>query len=343
MRRLLNSLYILTPEAYLSLDGENAVVKKGETEMGRFPLHSLEQITCFSYYGASPALMGKCAEYKIELTFFSPNGKFLARVGRGVQGNVLLRREQYRIADDETENLNTAKNFIVGKIFNSRWVIERAIRDHPLSVDTEKLKQISLSLQASIKKIEECKSEETLRGLEGDAATLYFSVFDDLILRDDPDFKFTTRNRRPPLDNVNALLSFAYSLLANNCAAALEGVGLDPYIGFMHSERPGRTSLALDLMEELRSVFADRFVLSGINNRIFSEDMFEKMQSGAVFLNDEGRKAFFKAWKAKRDEKITHPFLKEKIPWGLVPHVQALLLARYIRGDLDGYPPFFWK
>lgn len=343
MRHLLNSLYVLTPEAYLSLDGENVVVKKGTAEMGRYPLHSLEQIVCFSYYGASPALMGKCAEYNIEMSFFTQSGKFLARVGSGTKGNVLLRRAQYRIADTESQSLGIAKNFIVGKVFNARWILERANRDHPLSVDAEKLKSVSTALKNSLKKIEDCDAEDSLRGIEGDAASAYFSVFGELILKKDSAFEFRTRNRRPPLDNVNALLSFAYSLLANNCAAALESVGLDPFVGFMHSERPGRKSLALDLMEELRPVMADRFVVSGINNRIFSADMFEKTQSGAVLLNESGKRAFLGAWKARRDEKITHPFLKEKLPWGLVPYIQALLLARFIRGDIDGYPPFLWK
>ncbi len=343
MRHLLNALYVLTPEAYLSLDGENVVVKKGDSELGRYPLHSLEQITCFSYYGMSPALMGKCSEYKIETTFFSQNGRFLARVGSGTNGNVLLRRKQYRIADTAETSLGISKNFIVGKVYNSRWILERATREHPLSVDVERLKRISLLLRRSLNQIESCTEESSLRGIEGEAANLYFSVFNELILRKNDMFEFNTRNRRPPLDNVNALLSFAYSLLANNCASSLEGVGLDPYVGFMHSERPGRISLALDLMEELRPVMADRFVLSGINNGVFSEDMFEKMQSGAVFLNEKGKKAFLGAWKTRRDEKITHPFLKEKLPWGLVPHIQALLLARFIRGDLDEYPPFLWK
>lgn len=343
MRHLLNSLYILTPDAFLTLDGENVVVKKNSTEMGRIPLHNLEQIVSFSYMGASPALMGKCAEQNKSLSFFTPNGRFLARVSGGTQGNVLLRRQQYRVADCPSESLQIAQNFIIGKIYNSRWVLERALRDHPLSIDVDKVSRASTQLKSSLSAINKCSDFSSLRGIEGEAASTYFSVFNELILNSDECFKFNTRNRRPPLDCVNALLSFAYSLLANDCASALESVGLDPFVGFMHTDRSGRRSLALDLMEEFRTSFADRFVLSGINNRIFQNNMFEKTESGAVLLNENGKKAFLKAWKSKRDESLTHPFLKEKIPWGLVPYIQALLLARYLRGDLDSYPPFLWK
>lgn len=343
MRHLLNSLYVMTPDAFLTLDGENVVVKKDGTEIGRVPLHNIEQIISFSYMGASPALMGKCAEQNKSLSFFTPNGRFLARVSGGTQGNVLLRRQQYRIADCPSESLQIAQNFIIGKIYNSRWVLERALRDHPMSIDANKVRSASVQLKNSLSAINNCSDLASLRGIEGEAASTYFSVFDELILNPDECFKFDTRNRRPPLDCVNALLSFAYSLLANDCASALESVGLDPFVGFMHTDRSGRKSLALDLMEEFRTSFADRFVLSGINNRIFQNSMFERTESGAVFLNDNGKKAFFKAWKSKRDETLTHPFLKEKMPWGLIPYVQALLLARYTRGDIDGYPPFLWK
>ena len=343
MRRLLNSLYVLTEDAYLSLEGENVVVKRDGAEMGRFPLHGLEQIVCFSYLGASPALMGKCVEQQIELSFFSPGGRFLARAGGGPQGNVLLRRRQYAAADSPAESLRVAKHFIIGKIYNARWVLERTTRDHAVSVDVAKLREASDGLKCALQSVRECENMDSLRGIEGEAASTYFSAFDEMILHPDPRFRFGTRNRRPPLDRVNALLSFAYQLLANNCAAALESVGLDPYVGMMHTDRPGRKSLALDLMEELRAVVADRFVLSGINNRVFSADMFDTMENGAVLLNDAGRRTFFSAWKERRNDQITHPFLKEKISWGLLPYVQALLLARYLRGDLDDYPPFLWK
>lgn len=343
MRKLLNTLYVMTETAYLTLDGENIVILDGEKTLGRFPLHTLENIVCFSYKGASPALMGACSERKIGLKFFSPRGKFLARITDKKYGNVLLRKEQYRISDQEDRSLPYAKNMITGKIFNCRWCLERTLRDHACRVDAEKLKLVSNVLYDTIPKIDTASSLDELRGVEGKAAERYFSVFDELILNQKEDFIFTSRNRRPPLDNVNAVLSFAYTILGNECADALESVGLDPYVGFMHGDRPGRTSLALDLMEELRPVLGDRFILTLINTKSLQTGHFEKQKDGAVMLNDEGRKVFFNAWQNHKKEKITHPYLKEKIEWGLVPYIQALLLARTIRGDLDEYPPFLWK
>ena len=343
MKRLLNTLYILSEDAYLTLDGENIVSRRGDAEAGRIPLHTIESVVSFSYAGASPALMGACAQRGVSLTFFSPRGKFLARVQGECRGNVLLRRQQYRWADSEEQRLRVAKNFIVGKLFNSRWVLERSIRDHGMRIDSDKVKKASQALYVSLDNAREAKSVEELRGIEGDAAAVYFSVFDDLVLRDKDYFHFPNRNRRPPKDPVNAMLSLFYTVLANDCASALEGVGLDPYVGLMHVDRPGRTSLALDLMEELRAVMVDRFVITAINNRIVKPDDFEKRESGEVRINPEGRRALFIAWQDRKRDKITHPFLKEKMEWGLVPHIQALLLARYIRGDLDGYPPFLWK
>lgn len=343
MRKLLNTLYVMTETAYLTLDGENIVILDGEKTLGRFPLHTLENIVCFSYKGASPALMGACSERKIGLNFFSPRGKFLARITDKKYGNVLLRKEQYRISDQEDRSLPYAKNMITGKIFNCRWCLERTLRDHACRVDAEKLKLVSNVLYDTIPKIDTASSLDELRGVEGKAAERYFSVFDELILNQKEDFIFTSRNRRPPLDNVNAVLSFAYTILGNECADALESVGLDPYVGFMHGDRPGRTSLALDLMEELRPVLGDRFILTLINTKSLQTGHFEKQKDGAVMLNDEGRKVFFNAWQNHKKEKITHPYLKEKIEWGLVPYIQALLLARTIRGDLDEYPPFLWK
>ncbi len=343
MRHLLNTLYVMTEDAWLSLDGENVVVQAGEKEIGRFPLHNLEGIVSFSYRGASPALMGACAQRGILLSFFRPSGRFLARVSSNVHGNVLLRRTQYRIADNNEKSLEIGKNILIGKLYNSRWVLERATRDHAPSVDSDKLKQASGRLREALDQIQVADSKDSLRGIEGNAAAEYFGVFDELILNSDEAFRFFERNRRPPLDCVNALLSFAYALLMGNCAAALESVGLDPYVGFIHTDRPGRESLALDIMEELRAVIADRFVLSCINNRVVNSGMFLKTESGAVRLDENGRKAFLSKWQEKKKETITHPFLKEKLSWGLVPYVQALLLARYLRGDLEGYPPFLWK
>ena len=236
-----------------------------------------------------------------------------------------------------------SRQFIAGKIFNARWVLERLLRDHGLRIDSESVKAASIKLRESICAVQACEDEDQLRGLEGEAASTYFGVFDEMILRDKDDFAFNGRNRRPPLDRVNAMLSLFYSVLASECAAALEGVGLDPYVGILHKDRPGRRSLALDLMEELRPLFVDRFIVSSINNRIISPDDFEVRESGEVRLSEIGRRNLFSAWQERKKTNIIHPYLKEKIPWGLAPHVQALLLARFIRGDLDGYPALLWK
>ncbi|HOW22655.1 MAG TPA: type I-C CRISPR-associated endonuclease Cas1c [Sedimentibacter sp.] len=343
MKKLLNTLYITNPDYYLSLDGLNIVVNEKNNEIGRIPLHNLESIITFGYAGVSPALMGECAKNNISLSFLSYSGKFLAGIHGTVKGNVILRKEQYRISEDIRRSTNVAKNFITGKIFNSKWIIERAIRDYPLRLDVEKLKKKSQFLSNSLKMIRNINGLEELRGIEGEAASVYFSVFDDLILQQKDAFIFKNRNKRPPLDYVNAMLSFSYSLLASMCASALETVGLDPYVGFLHRDRPGRISLALDLMEELRAVYADRFVLTMINKKIINESDFIKRENESVIMTDEGRKEFLKQWQNKKQEVIKHPFLDEKVEWGMIPYVQALLLARYIRNDLDEYPPFLWK
>lgn len=343
MRHLLNTLFITTEDAYLSLDGENVVVNREKAEIGRFPLHTLQSILSFSYAGASPALMGKCAEENINMVFCSPRGKFLARTAGTANGNVLLRREQYRIADDEVKSCEIARNMIFGKVFNARWNLERTKRDHRLRIDEENFSRVSDELKKILPQIQQEVSLDRLRGLEGSAATAYFSLFEDMILRNKADFVFSTRNRRPPLDRVNAMLSFAYSLLAYDCASALESAGLDSYVGFLHRDRPGRTSLALDLMEELRPSMAERFVLTCINNQVVQGEDFIVEESGAVRMTEVGRRSFLSAWQNRKQETITHPYLEEKMPWGLVPYMQALLLARYLRGDLDSYPPFLWK
>lgn len=343
MRKLLNTLYVTSEDFFLSYSNENVVVKCGEEVVTRLPLLNLEGIVTFSYVGATPALMGECAKRGIQLSFMTPNGRFLARVNGMTQGNVLLRREQYRIADDEDRSCLIARNMITGKVFNCRWVLERALRDHALRMDQEQVKSASEQLQMLNQQIRCVTELDSLRGLEGKAAVAYFGAFDELILSQKMDFSLDDRSRRPPRDPVNAMLSFAYTLLSNDCASALEAVGLDAYVGFLHRDRPGRKLLALDLEEELRAPFADRMVLTLINNRTIQDKHFERQEGGAVLLNDAGRRLFLKYWQEKKRDEITHPFLKEKIPWGLAPHVQALLLARYIRGDLDGYPPFMWK
>ncbi|MCC3372554.1 type I-C CRISPR-associated endonuclease Cas1c [Cohnella sp. REN36] len=343
MKKLLNTLYVTQPDVYLSLDGDNVVLVKEQEKLGRLPLHNLESIVAFGYTGASPALMGYCAERNIALVFMTMNGRFLARVIGSSKGNVVLRKNQYQISEDEAQSALVARNFIIGKIFNQKWLLERATRDYPLRVDVDKFKEVSKQLTSILLEIRSCGDLERLRGLEGQAAIRYNSLFDQMILQQKEDFSFRLRSRRPPLDPVNAMLSFTYTLLSNDVAAALEGVGLDAYVGFLHRDRPGRASLALDVMEELRGVFADRFVLSLINKKMVGKDDFQVKENGAVIMKDDARRTLLTAWQSKKQESITHPYLGEKISWGLVPHVQSLLLARYLRNDLDEYPPFLWK
>lgn len=342
MRKLLNTLFVTQPEIYLSLDGENVVLLQDDKKLARLPLHNIESIVNFGYTGISPALMGYCAERNISITFLTMNGRFLARVVGESRGNVILRKTQYRISDNEERSALIARNFILGKIFNNKWIVERMTRDHPLRVDVQ-FKEVSDQLTLIINDIMKCTNLEILRGLEGQAAVTYNKIFDQMILQQKETFYFKERTKRPPLDNVNALLSFAYTLLANDVASALESVGLDAYVGFLHRDRPGRASLALDVMEEIRGIYADKFVLSLINNKVVDSSDFVKKESGAVLMKDEARKKFLNAWQKRKQDKITHPYLGEKIEWGLVPYAQSLLLARYLRGDLDEYPPFLWK
>jgi CRISPR-associated protein Cas1 len=343
MRHLLNTLFILTEDSYLALENENVAVKRDEETLGRVPLLTLENILYFGYKGASPALMGECAKRNIGLCFLKTNGRFLARVCGPSRGNVRLRKRQYEISEDASTSCFFARNFIVGKIYNSRMVLERAKRDHPLNVDIALLEDVSQNLFLSMKEARRSEDLEILRGIEGNAARFYFSAISELILQNKKEFPFDGRYKRPPIGKVNAMLSFVYTLLAHDCAAALESVGLDAYVGFLHRDRPGRESLALDLMEEFRSIYADRFILTLINNRIIKPVHFQEKENGVVWLNDQGRKILLKEWQEKKREQITHPFLKEKIYWGLVPYVQSLLLARSLRGDLEEYPAFLWK
>lgn len=343
MKKLLNTLYVTSQDSYLSLDGENVVIFDLEQEVGRIPLHNLEAIVSFGYRGVSPALMGGCASRNISLCFMTPQGKFLARVTGRVRGNVVLRKRQYEISKDKDTALGIAKNCILGKVYNSRWILERATRDHGLSVDVEKIKRASGFLQKALGNMEGCGDIAQLRGYEGEAASVYFSVFDQLILQQKKEFVFSGRNKRPPMDNVNAMLSFVYTLLTGMVASALETIGLDPYVGFMHTDRPGRVSLALDLIEELRPVLADRFVLTLINRKMVTGKDFTQKEDGAVLMSDKARKTLLVEWQNKKKEIITHPYLGEKVEWGMIPFVQSMLLARYLRGDLDEYPTFFWK
>ena len=343
MKQLLNTLFVTSEDIYLSLEGENVLANREKEVIARYPLHTLQTIVSFSYSGASPALMGACAQRGIGLAFCTPRGRFLARVCGESSGNVLLRREQYRIADDSQRSCEIARNMIFGKLSNGASSIQRTLRDHAPRVADCGLEDAARKVKELLPLVLEVSDLEALRGLEGVGAAAYFGVFDHLLLNRKEDFFFHGRNRRPPLDRVNAMLSFAYSLLARDCASALESVGLDAYVGFLHRDRPGRESLALDLMEELRPCMADRFVLTLVNNRVVKPEDFQVQDSGAVLLTDEGRKKFLKAWQERKRDILTHPYLNAKMSWGLIPYVQALLLARYIRGDLDAYPPFLWK
>ena len=329
MRKLLNTLYITSENAYASLDGENVVVRVDQEEKGRFPLHILESIYLFSYAGASPALIGKCAERGVDIVFCTPAGQFLSHPSGRSSG--------------ETRRCGIARNMILGKVMNEKHVLDRCMRDHADRIDRTRFLEASKALRSRAELLLLAENTNSLRGLEGTAATEYFALFDSMILREREVFYFNNRNRRPPLDPVNALLSYVYMMVTGMCSAALETVGLDPYVGFLHTDRPGRASMALDLVEELRPCLADRFVLSLINNGMISRSDFEYQDSGAVYLNADGKKKVHKAWQQRKQEQIIHPYIREKVEWGLIPYVQAMLLARMIRGDLDGYPPFIWK
>jgi CRISPR-associated protein Cas1 len=343
LKRLLNTLYVTTPESYIAREGENILIKVNDEIRFRMPIHNLEGIVCFGYVGASPSAMHLCCEKGVELSFLTANGKFLARVSGEVSGNVLLRRKQYRWADQEEEKLRLAKRFVEAKIHNSRRVLQRALREHgELALESD-VENIIERMKNMIERVENADSAEVVRGIEGEAASAYFSKFDNLIVNQKDSFKFDERVRRPPTDYVNALLSFVYTLLAHECSSALETVGLDPQVGYLHTDRSGRKSLALDMMEELRAYLADRMVLTLINKKQISENGFTQFENGAVLMKDETRKEVLVSWQNRKTEEIVHPFLKEKIQIGLIPYVQSMLLARNIRGDLDDYPPFLWK
>lgn len=341
MRKLLNTLYVTTPNAYLTRERENVVVRVDNEEKFRIPIHNLEGIVCFGYTGASPHLMRLCSDNNVGLSFLTPSGKFLARVSGRVRGNVLLRRAQYWKADYRDESLEIAKSFITAKIVNCRTVLGRGIRDHGAVLDCDKVRAVDALLIENLSKIEACDSADALRGIEGNCAKFYFITLDELILKQKDDFYLRERNRRPPLDNMNALLSFLYTLLAHDVESALETVGLDPYVGFFHTDRPGRPGLALDMMEELRPFIADRIALNLVNMKQIGRDDFYRKENGGVILTEDGRKAVIGAWQKRKQDTITHPYLNEKIPIGLLPYVQAMLMARFLRRDIDGYPPFF--
>ena len=344
MKRLLNTLYVTTQGAYLCREGETVHVRVEKETKLRVPIHTLGAIVCFGNVTCTPFLMGFCGERDVGLAFFTEYGRFLCRVEGPVNGNVLLRREQYRQADDETATANIARSIVGAKVANSRAVLMRAAREHAEESEAQhELEAAARRLARWMDRLNRETSLDEARGGEGDAARVYFNVFDHLILAQREDFRFTGRSRRPPLDPVNALLSFLYTLLVHDCASACQGVGLDPAVGYLHRDRPGRPGLALDLMEEFRAFLADRVALSLINRQQIRGKAFRAAESGAVTMDDETRKEVLTAYQKRKQEEILHPFLGERVPIGLLPHVQALLLARYLRGDLDGYPPFFWK
>ncbi len=343
MKHLLNTLYVTTQGAYLAREGETVVVRVEKEDRLRVPIHTLGGVVCFGQVGASPALMGLCGERGVNLSFLSEHGRFLARVQGPVSGNVLLRREQYRRADDRPAAAALARSLVVGKVINGRTTLLRAARREPDSPAGQALAAAARELAGRLRELGDASDLERVRGLEGEAARSYFEVFDHLVRAQKDAFFFRVRSRRPPLDNLNALLSFLYTLLMHDVASALEGVGLDPAVGFLHRDRPGRQSLALDLMEELRPVLADRLALTLINRQQVQAKGFSASPSGGVFMDDATRKAVLVAYQERKREELTHPFLGEKLELGLVPHVQALLLARHLRGDLDAYPPFVWR
>lgn len=342
MKELLNILYVTTPETYLGKEGECVSVRLDGTSPRRIPIVNLQGIICLGRVSVSPYLMAHCAGKGVSITYLTETGRFLASVQGEVRGNVLLRREQYRWADDPARSASVARFILKGKLANARTVLRRGAREARDEALSARLTQAADTQSAALTRLDRETGVDGLRGVEGDAAGAYWTAFDALILNDDPAFRFGGRNRRPPRDAVNCLLSFVYTMLAHDVRSALEGVGLDPYVGFLHRDRPGRASLALDLEEELRACLGDRLVLSLINRRQVAPSGFRTLDSGAVIMDDDTRKTVISAWQERKKETIRHPFLDDTAEIGLLPHLQALLLARHIRGDLDGYPPLIW-
>lgn len=344
MKRLLNTLYVTTDGSYLSKEGETVHVRRDGETLLRVPIHTLGNIVCMGYVTCSPALMGLCGERGVNLAFFTPRGRFLARVQGPVNGNVLLRREQYRRADDPRHAAAFARAVVIGKLANARTVLMRAARESSSAASKSSLQDSAQRLARLLNRLDnEGLPLDTVRGIEGDGARNYFAAFDHLIVAQKQGFFFTERSRRPPLDNMNALLSFIYTLLVHDVVGALEGVGLDPAVGSLHRDRPGRPGLALDLMEEFRAAIADRLALTLVNRRQVTDRGFTTSESGAVTMDDKTRKTVLVAYQERKQEEVTHPYLNERVRIGLLPHVQAMLLSRHLRNELDGYPPFIWK
>jgi len=343
MKRHHNTLYVTTQGAYLAAERETAVVRVEREEKLKVPLHLLEGIVCFGSVSVSPFLMGRCCERGVGISYLTENGRFLARVQGPVSGNVLLRREQYRQADDPGRSSELARSFVTAKILNGRAVLQRSLRDHPGRAEEPRIRGAVRALAQNIEDLAQPVPLEAVRGVEGDAARTYFGVFDSLLVHQKEAFEFEGRSRRPPMDAVNALLSFLYTMLAHDASSALESVGLDPQVGFLHRDRPGRGGLALDLMEEFRPYLADRLTLSLVNRRQVRPKGFVEREGGAVWMDDDTRKAVLVAYQERKQEELRHPFLDEKTTVGMLVHLQSQLLARYLRGDIDAYPPFVWR
>jgi len=343
MRKLLNTLYVSSQGSYLHREGETVVIEKEQEKVMQIPIHSLSSIVCFGNVLCSPFLLGLCAERDVSVSFLTEYGRFLASVQGPVRGNVLLRRQQYRMADDLEISLKIGSFIIMGKLANCRIVLNRAIRDHGDKINTMQIKKASEAINRLIDDIPKAKDLDELRGIEGQAAAEYFAVFNELIVDQKNDFVFSDRNRRPPLDEVNALLSFIYTILAHDIRSALETVGLDPAVGFLHRDRPGRPGLALDIMEEFRPVIADRLVLSLINRKQITKKGFTKAANGAVTMDEDTRKKVLTEYQNRKNEAIVHQYIEENVQIGLLFFIQANLMARFIRGDIDGYPPYFWR
>jgi CRISPR-associated protein Cas1 len=343
MRHLLNTLYVTTQGSYIAREGETLIIRVEQETKARFPVLQLEGLVCFGQVSVSPPALELCSESGIGVAFLSDQGRFIARVNGPVSGNVLLRKEQYRKSDNVEESVSIARMALTGKIANCRSVLMRAAREREDDEGKVILVSAAKSLSRILRSIADVPDLDGLRGKEGEASAIYFAVFDHLILCNKDDFFFHGRSRRPPLDNVNALLSFIYTLLAHDMTSALESVGLDPAVGYLHRDRPGRPSLSLDLMEELRPALADRLALALINRQQVQPKGFEITENGGVLMTPETRKTVLVSWQERKQEEISHPFTNEKIKIGLLPYVQARLLARHLRGDIEAYPPFFWK
>lgn len=343
MKKHLNTLFVTTQGAYLYKEGETVAVKIEQKTALQVPIHTLDGIVCFGAVTCSPFLMGFCAEKDVSVSFLTAHGRFLASVKGPVSGNVLLRRSQFRMADSMEACGQMARSILTGKLFNCRTVLERALRDHRKKMDVSQVKKVSNRLKLYLEKELQKEDVDHLRGIEGDAAHQYFDVFNELVFSHKQEFRFESRSRRPPTDRINCLLSFVYTLIVHDVRSALETVGLDPAVGFLHRDRPGRPSLALDIMEEFRPFLGDRLVLSLINRNQVQPDGFLEKESGGVYMDDGTRRTVLETYQKRKQEALLHPFLNEKVDIGNLFFVQALLLARFIRGDIDGYPPFIWK